>query len=108
MKEKFPDMTWECATRIDLVKDEEMLKQMHEAGCTQISLGIESLNNDELIPGTATIFFVNDDGVAITCKHVVNTLIGYDKIQNQKAENITLKNVAINFPNCYEKLNSIQ
>ena len=49
MKEKFPDMTWECATRIDLVKDEEMLKQMNEAGCTQISLGIESLNNDELI-----------------------------------------------------------
>ena len=26
-----------------------MLKEMHEAGCTQISLGIESLNNEELI-----------------------------------------------------------
>jgi len=69
---------------------------------------VERLNNDELLPGTATIFFVNDEGVAITCKHVVNTLIGFDKIQNNKSENITLKNVAINFPNCYEKINSLQ
>lgn len=49
MKEKFPDITWECATRIDLVRDEEMLEKMYEAGCRQISLGIESLNNEELI-----------------------------------------------------------
>ena len=69
---------------------------------------VERLNNDELIPGTATIFFVNDEGVAITCKHVVNTLIGYDKLQNQKIEHISLKNVALNFPNCYERINSLQ
>ena len=43
------NITWECATRIDLVKDTEMLKRMYEAGCRQISLGIESLNNAELI-----------------------------------------------------------
>ena len=47
---------------------------------------VERLNNDELIPGSATIFFVNDEGVAITCKHVVNTLIGYEKIQRKKKE----------------------
>ncbi len=46
---KYPDITWECATRIDLTKDEQMLKEMHEAGCRQISLGIESLKNRELI-----------------------------------------------------------
>ena len=49
MSSDFPDITWECATRIDLVRDEEMLKAMQGAGCRQISLGIESLNNGELI-----------------------------------------------------------
>lgn len=28
----------------------------------------------EVIPGTATLFFVNDEGVAITCKHVAEDL----------------------------------
>lgn len=49
MREKYPDITWECATRIDLVRDKEMLQDMYKSGCRQISLGIESLNNDELI-----------------------------------------------------------
>lgn len=49
MREEYPDITWECATRIDLVRDTKMLKEMYEAGCRQISLGIESLNNEELI-----------------------------------------------------------
>ena len=49
MERKYPEITWECATRIDLVKDKEMLKEMYTAGCRQISLGIESLNNEELI-----------------------------------------------------------
>lgn len=49
MSTDYPDITWECATRIDLVRDEEMLKTMQNAGCRQISLGIESLNNGELI-----------------------------------------------------------
>lgn len=46
---KHPDMTWECATRIDLVRDKKMLEKMYESGCRQISLGVESLNNGELI-----------------------------------------------------------
>lgn len=29
----------------------------------------------EVVPGTATLFFVNDDGVAITCKHVADDLL---------------------------------
>ena len=47
--QKYPDVTWECATRIDLVQDEEMLKAMAEAGCKQISIGIESLNSGKFI-----------------------------------------------------------
>ena len=36
----------------------------------------------EVVPGTATLFFVNDDGVAITCKHVADDLLKCDKINN--------------------------
>ena len=49
MQESHPDVTWECTTRVDLVRDEEMLDKMHKSGCKQISLGIESLNNEDLI-----------------------------------------------------------
>lgn len=46
---KYPDVTWECATRIDLLKDEKMIESMADAGCKQISIGIESLNSGEFI-----------------------------------------------------------
>lgn len=46
---KYPDVTWECATRIDLLKDETMIQAMAEAGCRQISIGIESLNSGKFI-----------------------------------------------------------
>lgn len=46
---KYPGVTWECATRIDFLKDEEMLDNMAKAGCTQISMGIESLNSGRFI-----------------------------------------------------------
>ena len=36
--------------------------------------------NADIIPGAATLFFVNDDGWALTCKHVVSQLISTDKI----------------------------
>lgn len=34
----------------------------------------------QLIPGSSTIFFVNDKGYAITCKHVMELLAGADNI----------------------------
>jgi hypothetical protein len=34
-------------------------------------------------PGTSTLFFVNEDGVAITCKHVLNIITQADSINNQ-------------------------
>lgn len=36
----------------------------------------------QLIPGSATIFFVNDKGYAVTCKHVVEMLGAADHINN--------------------------
>lgn len=47
--DKYPDVTWECATRIDLLKDESMIETMSKAGCKQISIGIESLNSGKFI-----------------------------------------------------------
>ena len=47
--DKYPDVTWECATRIDLLEDESMLESMAKAGCRQISIGIESLNSGKFI-----------------------------------------------------------
>jgi hypothetical protein len=36
-----------------------------------------------LTPGTATLFFVNDEGVAITCKHVADIIISADRMNQQ-------------------------
>lgn len=69
---------------------------------------VQRLNNDELVSGTASIFFINDEGVAITCKHVVNTLINFDKLKNKKLENTDYKDAIVSFHNCYEIINSLQ
>lgn len=37
-------------------------------------------NSEEVIPGAATIFIVNDEGWALTCKHVVELLIASEQI----------------------------
>lgn len=40
----------------------------------------KSYNNNDILPGAATLFFVNDSGYAITCKHVIELLVQSDKI----------------------------
>lgn len=35
-------------------------------------------------PGTATLFFVNSDGWALTCRHVVNTLLASEQIKTNR------------------------
>ena len=48
---------------------------------------ISRLYKDNIIsPGCATMFFVNDEGWALTCKHVANEIIGADKINNRFAQ----------------------
>ena len=49
-----------------------------------------------VLPGTSTLFFVNEDGVAITCKHVLNIITQADPInihfRNFKSERERLPN----------------
>jgi hypothetical protein len=65
-------------------------------------------NNNDLSSGTSTIFFVNDEGVAITCKHVATTLINIDRINSKKAESTEIIEGIVAFHNCFEVINSIQ
>ena len=46
--ENFHGIEWECTTRMNFLDDENMLEKMSNAGCKQISLGIETINKDEL------------------------------------------------------------
>ena len=39
--------------------------------------------SEQVIPGTATLFFVNSDGWALTCKHVVNELVASEHLNKQ-------------------------
>ena len=48
VRENFPKLKWDCATRVDTVNDDDLLKVMGESGCTQITLGIETLSEKEL------------------------------------------------------------
>lgn len=54
--------------------------------------------SQSVVPGAATIFFVNDEGCAITCKHVADIILAADKVNAQynsfKQERSTIPNDA--------------
>ena len=47
---------------------------------------MRNYGSDDIIPGTATLFFVNENGVAITCKHVTNELLTCSPINMRYAQ----------------------
>lgn len=46
---------------------------------------IRTYGGKQIIPGSGTLFFVNDEGFAITCKHVVDLLASSESINNNYA-----------------------
>lgn len=61
-------------------------------------------NSNEVIPGLATLFFINDSGCALTCKHVAEQMLQADEINiryNEFKEKV--KDVKIKNPHNYKK-----
>ena len=47
---------------------------------------MRNFGSSEVIPGTATLFFVNENGVAVTCKHVAEELLKCAQINDLYAQ----------------------
>ena len=65
---------------------------------TRPILFVERLNSDKLVPGSATLFFINEDGYALTCKHVVANIINVANHSNR---------AIFKFDGCYKSINNI-
>lgn len=53
---------------------------------------IRNYNNPNIIPGSATIFFINMEGYALTCKHVAEMIIAGENINNKYRAFVAEKN----------------
>lgn len=65
---------------------------------TRPILFVSRLNSDKLIPGSATLFFINEQGYALTCKHVVTSIINVANNSNK---------AIFKFDGCYRKIHNI-
>lgn len=70
-----------------------------------ISKGYKSFT---IIPGTATMFFVNDNGVAVTCKHVAEAIINADMINKKYYEFKNNRNAIEKMSNKKERLKALE
>ena len=61
-----------------------------------------------VIPGTATLFFVNGNGVAVTCKHVVNLIPSADNLNQTYAKFKEEKNKLVNDAKFKRNLNGLE
>lgn len=79
-----------------------------------------NFGSTNIIPGSATLFLINDEGYALTCAHVVRELVAIDKVNSKyqkfKAEIASLKGKQkkrrnereIEMKNGYDKTKTIQ
>jgi Trypsin-like peptidase domain len=47
---------------------------------------LRTYGGSQIIPGSSTLFFVNNEGYAVTCKHVIDILASAEKINQTYAE----------------------
>ena len=66
---------------------------------TRPILFVSRLNSDKLIPGSATLFFINEEGYALTCKHVVTIIINVANASNK---------AIFKFNGCYNHVSDIK
>ena len=59
-------------------------------------------NDNSVTPGAATLFFVNENGVAVTCKHVIN-VIGNRQAINEHYNKFRAEKMAIGRNNKYNQ-----
>lgn len=69
---------------------------------------IRTYGGKQIIPGAATIFFVNEEGYAVTCKHVVELIASADQI-NQRYRDFQAERVQIQkFPKYKQLLKGLE
>ena len=67
-----------------------------------------NFGSKEILPGAATLFFVNEDGVAITCKHVSSLLRQSGEITNRYAAFLEEKKQLIKSGSYNKKLKELK
>ncbi len=53
---------------------------------------MRNYGSNNIIPGSATLFFINEDGYALTCRHVLDLLISSDRVNKQYQQFLQEKN----------------
>ena len=62
----------------------------------------------QVIPSASTLFFVNEDGYALTCKHIAETLLSSEKINNHFQQFKTEKKQIANDPKQKQLLKGLE
>ncbi len=62
----------------------------------------------EVLPGAASLFFINDDGVAVTCKHISSLIRQAENISNKYASFQNEKNALIKSGSYNKKIKELK